>query len=720
MASPPTPPQPRWVSIVPLASGGLVAVLGVLTMADDWLRLDGDAPSLPADVALGLAGAGASMALYRFRASVSRLLAALPLVVGLAELLEPVLDARPLRDLLSNARPTEEHPHVAISLVLVGFALALLLSGTSWRLVNIAGAVAAVGFGALSLTVELGLFFGSHDLGVSSGPAHASALTALVLAALLVGLLACRSDRPPLSLFFDDGAAGTFGRRLLPAVVLLPPSLALLHRTAEERRVVDAGLGLALLAAGMIVVLAVIVSMTARVVRRAEAELLQVNRELEAVFTSMPAIVTLTDLEGTYVRSSELADRLVFPDGGTLVGAYTRDFYPPESRELLIEQEDLVLRQGHIPKVELGTDFNGVHQEWDLTRFPVTDEHGRTIGIGSVALDVTARKSAERAVAAYFERLRNYLDATPDATVMVDRTGTIRYANRRVTDLLGFQPAELVGLDVDRLVPDMHRAQHAALREAYMVKPESREMGSGKELLALRRDGSTIAVEISLGPVETEDGTWIAAALRDVTARRAADLALRDAEQHARYLADHDPLTGAANRRWFQAELDKHLHGAHSHAGGLLIVDVDHFKEVNDAVGHSAGDSLLIDIVEVIGTCLPAGASLSRLGGDEFAVILTAGTPEEVQSVAETLVEAVRRVGRSTDAPVLPTASIGVAPLGLIDHDGLEATDVLVAADDALYAAKAGGRDQVVVWSPGVRRVRSPNEEPRDGRAGRR
>ncbi|MCU1677830.1 MAG: hypothetical protein JWM93_2588 [Frankiales bacterium] len=172
-------------------------------------------------------------------------------------------------------------------------------------------------------------------------------------------------------------------------------------------------------------------------------------------------------------------------------------------------------------------------------------------------------------------------------------------------------------------------------------------------------------------------------------------------EVHRRlqHLADHDALTGLLNRRRFEQEVEHHLtlcrrYGAR---GAVLLIDVDHFKYVNDTLGHSAGDELIIQIADALHSRLRESDLLARLGGDEFAVLLPQVDEAGAQLVARSLVEDLRGYARAhRDGPLRPvTASIGVAVVGA---GRLSADELMTQADLAMYDAKEAGRDQHAVY----------------------
>jgi diguanylate cyclase (GGDEF)-like protein len=171
---------------------------------------------------------------------------------------------------------------------------------------------------------------------------------------------------------------------------------------------------------------------------------------------------------------------------------------------------------------------------------------------------------------------------------------------------------------------------------------------------------------------------------------------LREANERLRQLAVTDGLTGVFNHRRFQEAIHVEILRSqrHSRSMGLLIIDVDHFKRVNDVLGHPAGDALLRRLAEVLGLELRQTDLLARYGGEEFAVILPETPRSEVIQVAERMRSAVELQLNSSDAswPITVTVSVGAA---VFPEDGGTAEELIVAADKAMYLAKQQGRNRV-------------------------
>jgi len=193
-------------------------------------------------------------------------------------------------------------------------------------------------------------------------------------------------------------------------------------------------------------------------------------------------------------------------------------------------------------------------------------------------------------------------------------------------------------------------------------------------------------------------------------------------------MADHDPLTGLLNRRSFERELTDHVarSGRYGSEGALLMLDIDHFKYVNDSLGHNAGDAIIVRVAQALVSALRESDVVARLGGDEFAVLLPKADAADVRVVVDNLLDTVR--GQSDSTSKLGarglSASVGVAMV--TDTEGLTGEDLLVNADLAMYDAKEAGRDRMAVYSAEehnearmkgrvtwVQRIRSALEEDR-------
>jgi diguanylate cyclase (GGDEF)-like protein/PAS domain S-box-containing protein len=184
---------------------------------------------------------------------------------------------------------------------------------------------------------------------------------------------------------------------------------------------------------------------------------------------------------------------------------------------------------------------------------------------------------------------------------------------------------------------------------------------------------------------------YVVSQVQDISERR-------ELAQRLEYLIDHDFLTGLANRRRFEQELSREAErvARYGAPGAVLVIDLDNFKEVNDAFGHMAGDDLLKGVAGAVKHRIRQTDLLARIGGDEFGVLLPQADAEQAQIAADGIVKALgRHVAVLGDQSIRVTASVGLAMF-----DRLSATEVLACADVAMYEAKEAGRNRFALYSP--------------------
>jgi diguanylate cyclase (GGDEF)-like protein/PAS domain S-box-containing protein len=298
--------------------------------------------------------------------------------------------------------------------------------------------------------------------------------------------------------------------------------------------------------------------------------------------------------------------------------------------------------------------------------------------------DITAEREAERALQASEQRWRAVARSIPDiAVLVVDRDLRCVAADGQALVRAGWDPKKLVGQVIDEAV-DGPRGEH--LRQLY----EGALDGASQEEEHRSTEGRWYSTRYV--PLAGEDGTVLAAmaVATDITHHR-------DHEAHLLHLAEHDPLTSLANRRSFERSLREHVArcARYGREGAVVLIDLDRFKQVNDQLGHAAGDELLTAVATAFAERLRTTDVVARLGGDEFVLLLPKGDATEVTIVARDLDVIVRDIGAAYPlAADSVSASIGAVVLADVDI-ALEPQALLAAADMAMYRAKASGRDGV-------------------------
>lgn len=276
--------------------------------------------------------------------------------------------------------------------------------------------------------------------------------------------------------------------------------------------------------------------------RRAAATAAAASERLRITLTSIGDGVIATDAAGRITLMNDVAQVLT---GWSETAALGR---PLEERFVVVDEEArravenpvaTVLREGEsLPaKHTLLLATDGREIPIDHSAAPIRAADGRVVGTVMVFRNVTDRRRSERAD----ERFRLAIEAAPTAIVLIDPTGAIHLVNGLAEQLFGYAREEIVGQPVERLVPLRFRGRHPEYRAHFSREPRRRPMGSGRDLYALRKDGSEVAVEIGLSPFQTADGAFVLAAVTDITARKHAEderADLLEREQAARQQAE--------------------------------------------------------------------------------------------------------------------------------------------------------------------------------------
>ncbi len=324
------------------------------------------------------------------------------------------------------------------------------------------------------------------------------------------------------------------------------------------------------------------------------------------------------------------------------------------------------------------------------------DAAGLFEGFVGLLRDVTEVRAAEIARRRAEERFRIAYEHAPIGLAITGISGENRgrfiHTNPVLARMVGREPGELDGLPIDVIgYPDDRTITEELLSGV-------REEAVQAEKRYLRADGTPFWALVTATPVPRPDGgppEICVVQVVDISERRRFEAQLH-------YLADHDPLTGLHNRRAFEAELERRVEEARAGGRGLalLALDLDGFKVVNDRFGHTVGDELVAQVGGVLRRAVREQDFIARIGGDEFAIILRDCHRHDAVQVAEKLLDAIRQRGlvAAQGATARVTTSIGVA---LLDPGSpASGAELAVAADIAMYEAKADGRNGFSVYAP--------------------
>ncbi|MCO6059469.1 PAS domain S-box protein [Pseudomonas sp. MOB-449] len=317
----------------------------------------------------------------------------------------------------------------------------------------------------------------------------------------------------------------------------------------------------------------------------------------------------------------------------------------------------------------------------------------RQLCITTTFRDITARQQAEAALKASQEKFAKAFHSSPDAITITERdTGRYIEVNEGFSRLTGYRADEVLG----RTVSEMNIWAHLTEREHLVDLIKRNGRVHHLEMLGQHRDGSQKVVEVSVEQIELDGTPCLLLTARDISA-------LKDAQAQIQHLAYHDPLTNLPNRALLTDRLTQQISLLQRHGmrGALLFLDLDHFKHINDSLGHPLGDAVLKMITARLEASVRLEDTVARLGGDEFVVLLTGldGKRSEVTRQVRGIADKLRKL---LAEPMLleghrlqVTPSIGIA---LIPDHGTSPADLLKRADIALYRAKDSGRNAIQIF----------------------
>lgn len=294
------------------------------------------------------------------------------------------------------------------------------------------------------------------------------------------------------------------------------------------------------------------------------------------------------------------------------------------------------------------------------------------------------------------ERLSHITSTMAEGLMVLDTAGKITFVNPEAQRLLGWQADEMLGREAHSLIHHHHADGREAPQADCPIQavPRTGRVYRSEDEIFFRRDGRPLAVGVSAAPMlrnDTPDGTVLVF----------SDLSqLKAYQAEIQHLAFHDALTGLPNRRLLKERLTQALGQAERHQRqlALMYLDLDHFKEVNDTLGHDGGDELLRAVAARLQEGVRATDTVARTGGDEFVVLLPEVAGQAAaEHVATHLLNALR-------APLTlkgQTWQVGVSiGLALFPDAGRDAGTLQQAADQAMYTAKQSGRHRYHVFSP--------------------
>lgn len=354
------------------------------------------------------------------------------------------------------------------------------------------------------------------------------------------------------------------------------------------------------------------------------------------------------------------------------------------------------LENGDPFDVELRMVCQSDERKWFRVRGRAArDENGTAVRMAGSISDINEKKLADAQLFAEKERAIVTLASIGDAVITTDESGKVAFLNRTAEALTGWQNADAKGMHLGGLLKIMDESVREEAADLIDVVLRSGQgVAMSNDVLLVQRDGTEVSVDVSAAPIRNRSGEidGIVVVFHDVSheGHFAARLS---------YQASHDALTGLFNRNEFERRLNLALRSStkYEQKHGLLYLDLDQFKIVNDTGGHAAGDELIRQISRLLQDRLRERDTLARLGGDEFGILLENCPPDQAMRAADEIRQAIREFRFSWSGnPFSVGCSIGVVT---ISEGGHTLAEVLRAADTACYVAKEKGRNRVHLYS---------------------
>jgi diguanylate cyclase (GGDEF)-like protein/PAS domain S-box-containing protein len=437
------------------------------------------------------------------------------------------------------------------------------------------------------------------------------------------------------------------------------------------------------------------------------------EQRLRLVIEAAPNAMLMVNRQGRIVLVNSQAVKLFGYPRGELLSLPIEALIPERFRARHQGYRDGFFSRPDARAMGAGRDLYGVRRDGsevpiEIGLNPLETEEGRFV-LASV-IDITERKATEKLVrSAHAAQLREtIIDSLPFSIIATNTQGVVLAANPAAERLTGYGKQELVGKssllmhdpgELRRRSTELSQELGRPIPPDFQVIVASGSQGVAdeREWTYIRRDGSVLPVNVAITAMRDESGrvSGFLKVAYDITERKRS-------EAFIRHLAHHDALTGLPNRALLLDRLGMAVHQVHRHggSGAVLLLDLDHFKRVNDSLGHQTGDVLLLNVARRLQSGLRDSDTVARLGGDEFVLLLPeVASREALAPVIEKLVAGISAPISIEGRELVVTPSIGGC---LFPADGEDPSELLRCADTAMYQAKAAGRSNVQWFAPAM------------------
>ncbi|BBD07739.1 sensor domain-containing diguanylate cyclase [Desulfovibrio ferrophilus] len=421
-------------------------------------------------------------------------------------------------------------------------------------------------------------------------------------------------------------------------------------------------------------------------IKRQERQIDAQRAQLKTLFESASELIFFKDTDGVYLGCNEkyAGSTGLHPDD--VIGKTDFEIYPKGFAEQIVAKDKIVLETLAPLSYETKSFFSKDPILVEMVKAPMISAKGEVLGVLGVGRDITERKKLELALQSAEERYRTIFENATEGIFTATPHGRYLNANAAMGRLFGFDSAEALMREVNDIGMELY--ENPQDRIVLMDRVRTEKSVAGFQASCLRRDGSKFWIELHVRGVFSGDNTlhFIEGVATDASERKAS-------EHELRRKAATDSLTGLPNREQLR-QTCRHMLAQAKRSGeqvGILFIDLDGFKEINDTYGHLAGDDLLVQVSDRLRWRLRQSDVAARLGGDEFAVLLwNVRGIKTVSTLGQTFVETLTGDYQCAGQACRISASIGASVYP--DH-GTSVDDLLEKADQAMYSVKKAGKN---------------------------
>jgi diguanylate cyclase (GGDEF)-like protein/PAS domain S-box-containing protein len=419
------------------------------------------------------------------------------------------------------------------------------------------------------------------------------------------------------------------------------------------------------------------------------------EQRLRALTQQLPVGVFMADFEGNCRYVNDRWCQMAGLTAEQALGAsWVQSVHPDERDQVMKAWRQAVEEGGELVVDHRFRSPSGRTTWLDTRAVPLRDRTGRAAYYLGTSTDIADLKRTEETLRASEARFRSYFELPLVGIALTGPDKRWWEVNDRLCEMLGYRRSQLLRLSWAELTCHDDLAVDLAQFERVMNR---RIDGYSLEKRFLRQDGSPLYASVSTRCVRRPNGVvdYFVTVVQDITERK-------QAEEHIQHLAHYDALTGLPNRVLLGDRLQQAvLRAGRDHTQvGVLLVDLDLFKRINDTLGHSVGDQLLREAARRLQECARQCDTISRQGGDEFAIVLPDLTDsDEAARMAQRILDQMAESYRLDDQELHISCSIGIS---VCPRDGRSAESLLKNADNALYRAKDAGRNNYQHYQSGA------------------